>query len=118
MAKKKRNHNEVAIIILAYMHRYLFPILIVAIPFLITRQKSEYILYLGIGALISAVYDLVGYFLRWKHIFCSFQNAYHQKMTPNNIRWNKVKKSDAYGIPVFFGLLGLLCIFAYFYSAG
>lgn len=117
MPKAKKSRSEIAVIILAYMHRYLFPLLIITVPVIIARQKSEYVLYIGIGALIFAIYDLVGYLLRWKHIFCSYQNAYHQKMTPNRIRWDTVKKSDAYGIPLIFGLLGLLCIFASFYSA-
>ena len=33
--------------------------------------------------------------------------AYHQKMTPNSIQWHKIKKSDAYGVPSIFLIIGL-----------
>jgi hypothetical protein len=112
MAKKK-NLRNISVIILAYMHRYLYPILILSVPMLLTRKGPEYVLYQGIGLLVFAAYSLAGYLLRWKHIYCSYQNAYHQKMTPNRIRWNTIKKSDAYGCPAVFGVLGVLCILAY-----
>lgn len=73
------------------------------------------LLAMGIGCVLFAVYELVGYICRWKHIYCSYQNAYHQKMTPNNIRWHTVKKTDAYGISTIFGFLGIAMIIIHFY---
>lgn len=103
---KKTNKRQ--IIILAYANRYFYPILILVFVlycnFLLT----------GIALLVFSTYQFIGYKCKWKHIYCSYQNAYRKKMTPNNINWNKVKKSDAYGIPVIFGVIGIMCIILYF----
>lgn len=95
---------------LALMHRYLFPVFIAVFASACTHTKSDYVLCLGIGSLLFAAYTLAGYLLRWKHIYCSYQNASHQKMTPNRIDWSTIKKSDAYGIPAIFFALGALII--------
>ena len=119
MGKTKMNKTQwrrLGIIMLAYAHRYVYPILIMWLP-LTTGKKSTAILGMGIGLILLALYDFIGYILRWKHIFCSYQNAYHQKMTPDRINWSLIKKSDAYGLPIIFGLLGLMCIFVYFYAS-
>jgi len=65
----------------------------------------------GISILVFASYQFIGYLCRWKHIFCSFQNAYHQKMTPNQIDWDIISKADAYCIPWFFAIFGILFLF-------
>lgn len=101
------------VIVLAYAHRYVYPLAIVGLSILLDKEYLP--LALGIGCILFAVYTLVGYICRWKHIYCSYQNAYHQKMTPNDIRWHTVKKTDAYGVPVIFGILGLFSIVAYFF---
>ena len=68
----------------------------------------EYVLLrCGLGFVLFAMYSLIGYVLQWKHIYCSYQNANRQAMTPNHIVWSNVKKTDAYGCPVIFGVLGL-----------
>lgn len=109
----KNSNRRTAIILLAYAHRYLYPLLVLFIPFLI--RGDALLLYMGIGFLLLAAYDLIGYKCRWKHIFCSFQNAYYKKMTPNKMNWNSVKKSDAYGMPAIFGILGIAMILCHFY---
>ena len=101
------------IIVLALAHRYLLPVLLILLPLLLSEEN--WLLYMGIGFILLAVYDFLGYKLRWKHIFCSYQNAYHRKMTPERINWNSVKKSDAYCIPIICGVLGLAVIALYFY---
>ena len=60
--------------------------------------------YLGLGAgcLFFALYYLVGYLLRWTHMYCVYQNAYHQKMTPDKVNWSEIKTSDAIGVPLIF----------------
>ena len=108
---KKDPHRSV--IILAYCNRYLYPFLAFLIPMLLLplhRNKTWLMLSLGVCVLLFGVYQLVGYLLRWRHIFCSFQNAYHVEMTPDDVRWDWVKKSDAYGVPIVFGVLGIACI--------
>lgn len=109
----KRSSRDFTIILLAYAHRYVYPILIVALPML--YGKENMLLAMGIGCILFAIYDLIGYIRRWKHIYCSFQNAYHQKMTPSHIVWSKVKKTDAYGIPAIFGFLGIAMIIIHFF---
>lgn len=65
---------------------------------------------MGIYLIAFALYQFIGYKCKWKHIFCSYQNSYRKKMTPDKINWSKVKKSDAYGLPIIFGTLGILII--------
>lgn len=95
---------------LAYLHRFVFPILIFAVPLCFSDERSNLLLGIGIGCIVYALYSLLGYVLRWKHIYCSYQNAYHEEMTPHNVNWGKIKKSDAYGIPLIFGVLGIACV--------
>lgn len=103
------------IIFLAYVHRYLFPVLAVLLPLAFGRQYA--LLAMGIGFILFAAYTLIGYLLRWKHIFCSYQNAYHQQMTPDHINWSQVKKADAYGTPAIFGIFGLAMLLCYIFCA-
>ena len=65
---------------------------------------------IGISCLLFAVWSVVGYQLQWKHIYYSYQDTNHQKITPNSIRWHTVKKSDAYDVPLVFLILGLACL--------
>ena len=113
---RKRDSREMRIIILAYLHRYVYPILVFLLPMLFRKLLGEAaFLAIGIGVVLFALYTFVGYRCRWKHIYCSYQNAYRQKMTPYRIRWYTIKKSDAYGVPLVFGILGVAMIIAYFF---
>ena len=73
--------------------------------------SEQMVYFLSVGSIAFAIWSLIGYKRKWKHIYCSFQNAYHQKMTPNNIQWHKIKKSDAYGVSLIFLILGLALSF-------
>jgi hypothetical protein len=108
---KWKTRNRV-IISLAYAHRYLYPILVVLIPLLIGRAN----LFLLMGICVSAfsAYSFLGYKLRWKHIYCSYQIAYRKEVTPDHIRWGMIKKSDAYGVPIIFGVMGVACVVCHF----
>ena len=109
----KTSFKDKLFIVLAYMNRYVFPFSII---FFSTVFGEEYkSLMMGGGCIIFAAYQLVGYICRWKHIYCAYQNASHQKMTPHNIRWHTVKKSEIYGIPALFGILGIALIAVYFF---
>ncbi|MBE6800395.1 MAG: hypothetical protein E7529_04240 [Ruminococcaceae bacterium] len=92
------------IIALAYFHRYGW---IVAMMLCVAIWPEHMMFILSFGCLAFSVWSFVGYKNKWKHIYCSFQNAYHQDMTPYNIQWAKIKKSDAYGVPLIFHILGL-----------
>lgn len=106
---KMKNATNKLTIVLAYADRYLYPILV-----LITLLKKNFLL-TGIACFVFAIYELIGYKCKWKHIFCAYQNACHQKMTPNNINWNQVRKSDAYGVPAVFCIIGTLMIIVHFF---
>lgn len=101
----KRNTTEKRIITLAYFHRYGW---FVAMAVLITIWFEQMFCILSAGCFIFSIWTFVGYKNKWKHIYCSFQSAYHQKMTPNNIQCIKIKKRDAYGVPLLFFFVGLV----------
>ena len=111
----RTQRRRFGIILLAYLHRYVYPLLAVVLP-LLAESKMNAVLYMGIAFILLALYDFLGFKLRWKHIFCSYQNAYHKKMTPDHINWNSIKKSDAYGIPLLMGGLGITMMILYLYS--
>ena len=100
----KSTAKEKQIIALAYFHRYGW-IASIIVCVAIWIEQMTYIL--SFGCIAFSVWSFVGYTNKWKHIYCSFQEAYHQKMTPGNIQWHKIKKSDAYGVPLLFFIFGL-----------
>lgn len=108
---RRRSFSNDVTIVLAYMHRYVFIFLAILLP-----GMKDGLTGIGVGLLLYAVYSLAGYLLRWKHIYCSMQNAYHQKMTADHVDWSKIKKTDAYGVPVIFGLLGIALILIRMYG--
>ena len=100
----KGTEKEKRIIAMAYFHRYGW---IAAMMVCIAIWPKQMFLIFSVACLSFSVWSFIGYKKKWKHIYCSFQNSYHQKMTPNNIQWHKVKKSDAYGDPLIFLIIGL-----------
>ena len=106
---RKENKDKSRIIALAYFHRYGW-IAVMMVCIAIWFNKIGAIL--SIGSLIFSAWSFVGYKNKWAHIYCSYQNVNHLKMTPDNIQWHKIKKSDAYGIPSVFLILGLLSLIA------
>ena len=108
--RKRPARNK--IIFLAYLHRYVYPIMVIVLPMLIGMEYA--LLGIGIGFLLLALYDLVGYILRWKHIYCSHQEAHREKMTPDDIKWHTIKKSEAFGLPAIGVFMGITFINVYF----
>jgi len=109
----KRDSQGLRIMILAYAHRYAYPILIFLFPFLF--GESYFFLVLGIGLVLLALYDLIGYLCRWKHLFCSYQNAHRRQMTPHKILWHTIKKSDICGGSAVWAFLGIAAIVTHFF---
>lgn len=64
------------------------------------------VLSLCFGLFLYGSYLLLGALLRFRHIYCYYQNAYHLPMTPESINWNTLKRSDYYGVPAVFMVLG------------
>lgn len=106
--KTRHRLNCIFIIILAYANRYLYPLLLLSI--LAWAKGTSNFMLAGISILVFSAYELIGYLCKWKHIFCSFQNAYHQKMTPDSIDWDLVSKTGAYLIPGIFALFGVILL--------
>lgn len=105
------NNRDFFIKAFAYFHRYGW-IVVMLICFEIT--KSLYTI--GLFSIVYGIWTLLGYLLKWKHIFCSFQNSYHNPMTPNRINWNIIEKKDAYGIPAIFFIGGIGVIIAKYFN--
>ena len=78
-----------------------------AIGFLALKR---YFLLTGLGLVLYGVYGIVGTALKWKHIFCAHQLSAHKATTPDNIKWWTINKSDAYGLPAFWIILGVAMI--------
>ena len=74
---------------------------------LIIAPKQFFYHIMSVSFMIFSVWTWIGYKCKWRHIYCSYQNAYRRKMTPNSICWQQVKKSDAYGVPMIFFIFGL-----------
>lgn len=107
--RKKSSVDHMDIIALAYFHRYgCFALMLLLLFF------SYNMILFGSSLLVYAAYSLFGYLFRWKHIYCSYQNAYHQKMTPTHINWKDIKRSDAYGIPAIFFVFGVALMLVQF----
>ena len=92
------------IIALAYFHRYGW---IATMLVCVAIWHEHMMCIFSFSCLLFSVWSFVGYKNKWKHIYCSYQNAYHQTMTPYNIQWSKMEKSDVYGVPLIFLILGL-----------
>lgn len=93
----KYKQKNAVIKICALLYRYVFLLAICVVPFWITKLFYEntgygFFLWFGIFSIVYAAYSLIGYLSKWKHIFCAFQNAYRQEMTPDHINWGKIKK--------------------------
>lgn len=96
-----------SVIALALFHRYGWMAVMTCCA-LAWREYTAQII--GISCVLFAVWSFAGYKLQWKHIYCSYQDASHRKMTPGSIQWHTMKKSDAYGVPLVFLILGLACL--------
>lgn len=96
---------ERRVIFLARMHKYVHPIVFILLPVLLGS-----VLVAGIGCLLFALYDLVGYRLRWRHIYCYIQDGKRLEMTPNNIKWYELDNDDIFGTPAILGFVGIAFI--------
>ena len=105
---KKYNAIMARINAVAYFHRYGW----IAVMMGCIAIWPEYMCWIfGLSDIIFAVWTYVGYRLKWRHIYCSFQDADHQEMTPYSSLRYPIKKSDAYGVPLIFLTLGFLMLF-------
>ncbi len=92
------------VIMLAYFHRYGWIAIMTGLFFILPKYA---LLIVSLCFIITSLWSLVGYKLKWRHIYCSFQNAHRKDMTPHHICWSHIKKSEAYGEPLIFFVLGV-----------
>ena len=92
------------VIALAYFHRYGWIAIMTGLIFLIPQYA---LLIVSLCFIATALWSLIGYKLKWKHIYCSHQNAHRKDMTPHHICWTDIKKSEAYGVPLIFFVMGV-----------
>ena len=105
MSKTKTTANK--IIALAYFHRYGWVVpMIVCVA--IWPEKLMHIF--SISCIIYSIWSFMGYKLKWKHIYCSFQSTHRERMTPHHISWCKIKKSEAYVTPLLFFAIGMILL--------
>jgi len=80
----RKETNAALVIALAYFHRYGW---IVVMTICILRWQERFYEILGGFFAAHGIWSLAGYQLKWKHVYCSNQNASRQQMTPNSVRW-------------------------------
>lgn len=97
VSNKKRKEDYSGVIFLAYMHRYGWIIPVLVICFFVGVPIT-----LGVFCFLYSLWSFFGYIFRWKHIYCSYQELCHCKMTPYKIDWSTMRKIDAYGFPIMF----------------
>ena len=96
---------------LAILNRYVFPVVAVFGPVLLAKLlKWDLLIPLGIGCYIFGAYQLLGYKSRWDHIYCSIQLFKRQRMTPNEINWDRISKFDATALPIASVILGTFAL--------
>ena len=112
---KQKQPRDMTVVALAYAHHYLYLVLIVGVPLIIGGDSL--FLGMGLGFLLYAAYTLIGYKLRWKHIYCSFSiphRARKWKMKTNNYNWKSISKVDVYAVAIMCGLFGVACLLGHF----
>ena len=109
----KRYYRALTVRIFAYIHRWGYPILMLLLP--LTYRGKYLLLIWGVVAFLYALHSLIGYICRWRHIYCSYQIMHREQMTPQDIRWQKVKRGEIYATSVIFGVLGIGMVVSYFY---
>lgn len=98
---------------LVFFLRHIVPLVIVIIPLAIFARTGNIrpaFIYIGIGFLAYAAYLLVGYLMKWTHIYCYFQNIDRQPMTPDNVDWSTLRPGDGCITPALNAVLGVILL--------
>ncbi len=101
--------NEKRVMSLAYLHHWGWMIAFIVGMFIWPQYMWEVLILCSTANLIWSV---IGYRCKWRHIFCSTQISSHEELTPHCVFWHNVKKSDIYGVPMSFIVIGSCAIFA------
>jgi len=101
------------IILMALLYRYggIFLILTLSILLgVLLSSKNIFLITIGTGMILYGTYWFLGYRLQWRHVFCAYQEAAHEKMTPEQCDWNRFPKKEGYGLPLILYFIGSGCI--------
>ncbi len=105
MSEKRKNR----IILMALLYRYggIFLILTLSILLdVLLSSKNIFLITLGIGMVLYGAYWFLGYRLQWRHVFCAYQEAILEEMTPGQCDWSRFPKKEGYGVPLILYLIG------------
>lgn len=98
---------------IVFFLRHIVPLAFVIIPLAIfapTGNIKPAFLYIGLGFLAYAAYLLIGYLLKWTHIYCYFQSLDHLEPTPDKVDWSTLRPGDGYIMPALNGFIGVALI--------
>ena len=107
MSEQEQNRIKLA----AWLLRYPIPYLLIIQGFLWAlafHSKKAMVIGMGVGIICYGLYMLIGFHLKWCHVFCWWQNVAHQKMTPDHCNWNNINRSEGYGLPFFLITFGVV----------
>ena len=110
---RRKSYNGT--IALAYFHRFF---LVLTLPSFVTSvlifgyNPVPAVISMAVPVFLYSIYSVVGCIFKWSHIYCSYQHAAKQKMTPTYIRWNDMPFSEKYGVPMFLGIVSLMMVLA------
>ena len=68
------------------------------------------LLFMGISCFVYGLYLLLGYLMKWKSMFCTYQYIYHRELTPENPDWSTLPKFAPVIGPICYAVLGAALI--------
>lgn len=108
--KRRKSNDYGKVITLAYFYRYGW-IALAGLTVALFRTYAGFCLAICGFFFAASAHTLIGYRLGWKHIYCAMQNAYHQEMTPDDIRWTQIRKCDIYGSALIYTAIGAVLLY-------
>ncbi len=109
---KRRSNEEKIIILLAYFIRYGYWITMIILEFLL---KSPYVIF--VMSALYGIHHLIGLRLHFRHLYCSMQDAYHEKMSLyNSGKYTGKMKKEIIFIGCFFLIIGVIGIFMVYFN--
>lgn len=96
--------HEKRVIRLAYLHHWGWLAAFLIGMVIWTRYMWEILI---LCSAVNLIWSIIGYRRKWRHIFCSNQISKHEVLTPYSVFWDRVDKTDIYGVPMIFIVIGL-----------
>ena len=109
MSKMQDRSRRVRVLALFCRHG-IIAIIVAALVVCMKLRRDYLLLIMGVGFLLFAAWNTTGYFLRWRHVYCAWQNAKKQRMTPNDIRWGTVDRKEFFVCVALDAVMGIAAI--------